>query len=48
MQGGRRVRSEEGGESLAVGQRRGAGAVGQLRGRHTRGRKSLRDVHVKT
>lgn len=39
VQGGRRVRSEEGGESLAVGQRRGAGAVGQLRGKHTRGRK---------
>lgn len=31
MQGGRRVRPEEGGEALAVGQSRGAGAVGQLR-----------------
>lgn len=30
VQGGRRVRAEEGGEALAVGQRRGAGAVGQL------------------
>lgn len=31
MQGGRRVRPKEGGEALAVGQSRGAGAVGQLR-----------------
>lgn len=31
VQGGRWVRPEEGGEALAVGQSRGAGAVGQLR-----------------
>lgn len=30
VQGGRWVRAEEGGEALAVGQRRGAGAIGQL------------------
>lgn len=31
VKGGRGVRAEEGGEALAVGQRRRAGAVGQLR-----------------
>lgn len=36
VQGGRRVGAEEGGESLAVGQRGGAGAVGQLPGRTDR------------
>ena len=30
VKGGRRVRAEEGGEALAVGQGRRAGAIGQL------------------